>query len=306
MKGFENMKYKIATIIVTYNRLDLLKECIQAVINQDIYNYDLDIYIIDNNSSDGTEEYIKNLKYDNVYYSNTGKNLGGAGGFNYGIKFAMKKEYDYLWIMDDDTIPNKDALYELMKIVDKKIEFGFLASYVYWTDNTTCNMNKSNINISKIWNKMDVFTDNIILPCDSTSFVSCLIPTKCIYSYGLPISDFIIWCDDVEYTGRIAKNLDGYYVPRSKVLHKMKNNNPALIYLDDVSRLDRYKLKYRNQHYIAKRDKKLKKYYFNVLRDIKLIIVKSKSHKIKRINSVVTGVIKGIAFRPKVEFLNKD
>ena len=83
------MSKKVVAIIVTYNRKELLRECIEALLNQD-YKH-CDILIIDNASTDGTREYINSV-VDNkkVIYINTGSNLGGAGGFNYGIKEAYK------------------------------------------------------------------------------------------------------------------------------------------------------------------------------------------------------------------------
>lgn len=89
----------------------------------------MDILIIDNASTDGTYEYIKDLLNDaRILYFNTGANLGGAGGFSYGIRLATEKGYSYCWIMDDDTIAEKDALSELIVASDKVENFSFLCS----------------------------------------------------------------------------------------------------------------------------------------------------------------------------------
>ena len=109
----------IIAVIVTYNRKELLKENMEALINQSYKEFD--ILVVDNASTDGTFEYIKRLVNDNdfISYFNTGKNLGGAGGFSLGIKEACLKGYEKIWIMDDDTsnttlaliiIETKDAL----------------------------------------------------------------------------------------------------------------------------------------------------------------------------------------------------
>lgn len=42
-----------------------------------------------------------------IFYFNTGRNLGGAGGFNFGVRKAYEAGYDYIWLMDDDTIVEK-------------------------------------------------------------------------------------------------------------------------------------------------------------------------------------------------------
>lgn len=70
----------VAAIVVTYNRKILLRENLQALCKQSYEK--LDILIIDNASTDGTYEYIKDLLNDaRILYFNTGANLGGAGGF---------------------------------------------------------------------------------------------------------------------------------------------------------------------------------------------------------------------------------
>lgn len=104
---------KICTVIVTFNRKDMLKECIQGVLNQTVP--ELSILIIDNNSTDGTEELIKThfAHLPQLEYINLKQNTGGAGGFHYGVKTAFERGYDWLWLMDDDVEPEPNTL-ELM------------------------------------------------------------------------------------------------------------------------------------------------------------------------------------------------
>ena len=81
---------KIIAVIVSYNRKKLLKEALEHLLHQQ--NVKFDILIIDNASTDGTKEYIVDyLQKDNILYHNTGANLGGAGGFSLGVKWALKK-----------------------------------------------------------------------------------------------------------------------------------------------------------------------------------------------------------------------
>ena len=85
------MSKKVDCVVVTYNRLSLLKECLEALLNQE---YLLNkIYVINNNSTDGTKEYLKHFSEKNSVIKpvNLRKNIGGAGGFNIGLKYFMKK-----------------------------------------------------------------------------------------------------------------------------------------------------------------------------------------------------------------------
>ena len=139
---------KVIAVVVTYNRKELLKECIEALLNQNYKN--CDVLVVDNASTDGTENYIKPLlDSKRVIYKNTGSNLGGAGGFNYGLKMAYALKYEFFWLMDDDTMPYNNALEELMKAKDELKEFGFLSSIAEWVDGKLCNMNIQRTGISK-------------------------------------------------------------------------------------------------------------------------------------------------------------
>ena len=86
-----SMNSKTAAVVVTYNRKDLLEKCIDRLRQQK--NAACDIIIVDNASTDGTADMIKcQYSVPEVIYMNTGANLGGAGGFQYGVKQAVLQE----------------------------------------------------------------------------------------------------------------------------------------------------------------------------------------------------------------------
>src|SRR3990170_1109632 len=101
---------KIAAVIVTYNRIQLLKECINAL---HIQTRKLEeIIVVNNSSTDGTLEWLNSQKDLTTI---TQENSGSAGGFHTGIKAAYEKGYDWIWCMDDDAEPELNALEELTK-----------------------------------------------------------------------------------------------------------------------------------------------------------------------------------------------
>lgn len=243
-------KDKVIAVIVTYNRKELLKESIEALINQKYEN--CNILVIDNNSTDGTKDYIKKfIEEEKIMYENTGENLGGAGGFAYGIKKACSIGCDYVWIMDDDCMVHEDTLEEFMK-ADEKLngQYGFLSSKVLWKNKKICKMNIQRRTLLK--NVRD-FEKNI-QPIAMASFVSLLIKAPIIKELGLPIKEFFIWTDDWEYTRRISKKYKCYLVNDSVVTHKSKNNMGADIVNDSKDRLNRYKYIYRNDVYLYRRE----------------------------------------------------
>jgi GT2 family glycosyltransferase len=125
----------VCAVVVTYNRKNLLLECLEAIRRQ---TRPVDaIYIIDNASTDGTPEVLKENGYIlelppfnlsepyeiehkisnlvdgnpiNVFYVRMHENTGSAGGFYEGMKRAYEKGYDWFWLMDDDVEPKPNAL----------------------------------------------------------------------------------------------------------------------------------------------------------------------------------------------------
>ena len=125
---------KIAAVIVTFNRKELLFQCIDCLENQTVGKPD--ILVIDNASTDGTgEDLVQLVRSGRINYFNTGENLGGAGGFSFGIERAAELGYEYIWLMDDDTMAHPDTLEKLLE-ADRGLSgnYGFLSSTALWTD----------------------------------------------------------------------------------------------------------------------------------------------------------------------------
>lgn len=118
---------RTAAVIVTYNRKAMLQRCLRALCTQTAGVPEL--WVIDNASTDGTAELVAQLNLPTMHYYNAGKNLGGAGGFASGIQQAACSGAEYLWIMDDDCLPESDALQQLL-LADAELDgqYGWLSS----------------------------------------------------------------------------------------------------------------------------------------------------------------------------------
>lgn len=300
---------KIACVIVTYNRKELLTKCLDSLLNQSINNFD--IFIIDNNSTDGTKEYIESyLKNSNILYFNTNKNLGGAGGFNFGIKKVLKDKYELIWMMDDDTVPFNNCLEEFLKAAETlDYNFGFMSSLAYFDDEQFCFMNGQKMN-----SQNSIFTihpkNTNLLKILNASFVSIFINSFVISQCGLPQTEFFIWGDDIEFTNRITNiTKNNYLVLSSKVHHLMKSNiDNHLIHEEDLNRIERFSTAFRNSFCIAKRKSflDLLLYHKNCfIYFIKFLFI-SKKHKFYKIWQLIKGYFIGLFFNPKIEYYNYD
>ena len=299
------MTNDIVAIIVTYNRKELLKESILSLLQQTYQSFS--IYIVDNASTDGTYDYINDMLNDNrLYYFNTGKNLGGAGGFSFGIKEAVQNGFSYLWIMDDDTLPTPTSLEELIAAKTiLKDDFGFLCSDVKWIDGSPCAMNVPNV--SKQWIENTQLIKDGLLRVEQCSFVSCFFTSKIVKESGLPFKEFFVWGDDAEYTKRISNIYPSYFVSKSIVTHKMKSNIPTDISQDSPDRLFRYQFSYRNMYYVNRQQgNKLSMllYKYGIFLDIKKIIKSSQKGKWKKIRIILKSVKAGKKFKPEIEYID--
>lgn len=290
-------------VVVTYNRKEKLKKCLESLLNQ--VNASCDIVIVNNASTDGTEEMIlSDFEKDGIYYYNTGANLGGAGGFEFGVKEAVLKGYKYVWMMDDDTWPSPNALFELLR-AGKKVnnDWGFLSSVAYWIDGSICRMNIQKKNIFKHIGKKEYNAS--ISPIKMCSFVSLLVKSSIVKELGLPIGDYFIWTDDYEFTGRISRIFKCYMVTTSYVVHAMNKHTRVDFAADDSNRLNRYNYIYRNDIHCY-RQYGLAGWLYIFLKDIYTVInilLFSKKDKLKKIETMWTGVTEGINYNPQIKYI---
>lgn len=298
---------KVAAVVVTYNRIELLKECLGALEKQ---NYPCDILVVDNASTDETEKYISKIKnkYTNLYYKNTGANIGGAGGFNFGLRWSVEAGYEYVWVMDDDCLAYSDALQKLIEADDMlNGKYGWLASAVLWKDGHECKMNR--VKLKKSFYEYLEYMQYGIVQAEQATFVSLFLKTKTIREAGLPIKEFFIWGDDIEYTRRISvrMHLPCFIAGRSKVIHAMKENTGSNIATDIPERIDRYKYAFRNECYLYRQEgwKGICYYFAKCGWNLLKIVLKSKNYKFKRIIVLIKSVLIGLMFNPRVESLKR-
>lgn len=281
---------KIVAVVVTYNRKILLKECLIALLDQ---SYKIDqIILIDNNSTDNTYQYlVENNIMNNkeIIYKKLDENIGGAGGFYEGMKEAQKYSPDFIWIMDDDTIPTQTCLFELIEAQKKLKNFSFLASSIFGEGKEF--MNVPQIDVSKSESGYPGWYEYLaegIVKIREATFVSLLINNKAVKKCGLPIKDYFIWGDDTEYTLRLVNYFgNAYLVGKSVAIHKRKISKVlSIIEEDNSNRIQFYYYMIRNNLINKKvyygRMKSIMFFGKNVFLSIRVLFSRSK-YKVKKI-----------------------
>ena len=291
---------RTAAVVVTYNRLPLLRQCLAALTAQTAPG--LTIFLIDNASTDGTAEAVAAMALPNLVYRNTGKNLGGAGGFAYGVREAALAGYDALWLMDDDTLPTHTALAEFLQ-ADRDLHgrYGWLSGRALAPDGTDQPMNLQRVTPYK---DLPSF-DGAHIPAVMASFVSLFLRTETVRRYGLPIAEFFIWSDDWEYTRRISRAQPCYVISASRVVHAMQNPGIVNIAADVPARWERYRYFYRNDVVLYRREG-VRGWLWLLAKDAwhtVQVLRSPQGRKAWRIGIIWKGFFAGVRFAPEIPML---
>lgn len=242
---------KIIAVVVTFNRLDLLKRNIDCLRNNKPITQ---IVVINNGSTDGTAQWISQQNDLTVI---TQENVGGSGGFYTGIDFAYNNGADWIWCMDDDVFPRADCLENLLKYADynkigilapRRLQEGKIFTHDFQAYNLTNpfkSMYKDRIS------RMEV---NSPIEICGTAFEGPLIKRDVVEKIKLPNKDLFIFCDDTDYCLRAV--LAGYkilYVPQALMDKQLFFSNDSWAVRNQKKKWKRfYQIRnstYLNHHY---------------------------------------------------------
>ncbi|MFX1392249.1 MAG: glycosyltransferase family 2 protein [Promethearchaeota archaeon] len=227
----------ISIIFPNWNGKKDTIECINSLRNLEYPKDRLEIIIIDNASNDGSQQIIKQ-KFDQLKQEGwfalilieNERNVGPTIARNRGIR-AVYKNYDYIWMMDNDIVVNKDALKVMLKISETTPKIGIIGSVNYYFSNPKkicpCGGHLKlkfgrykfiEINERDI-NKTDVLSVDYVFSC------SLLIKKQTIQNIGL-LNPYYFWgFNDIDWCIRAKKA--GYEViiaKNSKIWHKISSS----------------------------------------------------------------------------------
>lgn len=220
----------VAAVVVTWNRPALLGRCLDRLASQT--RALAAVLVIDNASDAPTRELLQaRAAVPPLTVIRLEQNLGGAGGFCRGIAEAFARGYDWIWVMDDDCVPEADALAQLLAAADRfppPLAPRMLASQVEWTDGTLHPFNVVAVKHRGDKRFLYAAAERGCLSMRSATFVSLLIHREVVERQGLPHAAYFLWMDDVEYSARFLRSGLGVLVPASRVVHHTKDTSTTL------------------------------------------------------------------------------
>lgn len=217
----ENKLPRVFVIILNFNGAKVLNNCLASVFNSDYSN--LEIVVVDNASTDESLSHAK-LKYSRASFINNTRNIGFSKGNNIGIRYALEKFADYVLILNNDTLIEKDTISLLVKTAEK--EDAIISPLIMERDT------------NKIWfagGKIDwknIKTNHIFqlqspLPYETQYLSGCcmLIHKDVFKKIGLFDERFFLYYEDADFSLR-AKNTGFKLVvnPLIKIIHLEQSN----------------------------------------------------------------------------------
>lgn len=202
---------KITAVVVTYNRLELLKKGIESLRkNKPLTN----ILVVNNGSTDGTHEWLDEQKDLLVVHQ---ENVGGSGGFHRGIKVAYENGADWIWCMDDDVFPHEDCLEKMLAVANSQQADFLMPRRVIEGKVFTHEFRRFNFSnpfASMKQGKLGKENIEEATAIAGADFEGPMVSREAVEKVGLPNKDFFIFCDDTDYSYRIWKaGFKLYYVP---------------------------------------------------------------------------------------------
>jgi GT2 family glycosyltransferase len=220
---------KVFIIVLNYNGKNCLSQCLNSVYQSDYPNFE--VIVVDNASTDGSFEEARQ-KFQSANLIRNNANLGFAAGNNIGIRYALEKFGDYVFLLNNDATLESETLSELVAQAEKN-RLSIASPLIYKNDKIWFEGGKI------IWLMMRAIhkklRTSLTKPFVSEYVTGCamLINKKVFQTIGLFDEKFFLYYEDADFCTRAKrKGFSSYIIPSAKVTHKeaSESENPAKLY----------------------------------------------------------------------------
>ncbi len=216
-------------VILNWNGWEDTVECLTSCLKISYPNYR--ILIVDNGSTDGSEAILRE-RFSDIDLIQTGQNLGFTGGNNIGMRHALDNEADYIVLLNNDTIVDKDFVTELVTVAESEITAGMLCSKIYFHDRPDILWYAGasfypwlGWGRHRGYNVRDEGQFDTVEETVRPTGCSLMVSRKLCEQIGLLGERYFCYCEDVDW-GMRAQNAGHkiLYVPASRVWHKVSRS----------------------------------------------------------------------------------
>lgn len=215
---------KVAIIVVNWNGYDLTKACLESL--KILLYSNFKVVLVDNGSQDHSGENLKD-EFPEIELISSTENLGFTGGNNLGIQWALHNHFEYVLLLNNDTIVEPDFLQPLVSFLEQNPDYGAAQPKIMFEKER-----------NRIWNAGGGYFKWLGMSwsvgigqedhgqfdqeMDTPWITGCaiLLRSDVIKQVGMLDDRFFAYYEDVEWSLRIIKS--GYrlrYLPQSKIYH---------------------------------------------------------------------------------------
>lgn len=224
---------KISVIILNFNGGEDLLKTLESVIESDFEN--LEIVLVDNNSTDNSlilakqwvmTHCLNEENFPQIHFIENEKNLGFGAGNSVGIKWAFENGADFVFLLNNDALVQKNTILNLWKAIENEKNVGLVSPVIY-----------SDLNYQKVWfcggkinwwkmraehfycsEQTCLFTTEYVTGC------AMLISREVFEKVGLFDDRFFLYYEDTDFSFRVKKaGFKNLVVLNSKVYHAEKS-----------------------------------------------------------------------------------
>lgn len=212
---------RVFAFVVTYNRLELLKRVVASLRAQ---TWPLErIVVVDNSSTDGTGEWLAQQRGLTII---TQPNLGGAGGFETGVRYCYEQGADWIWMMDDDVFPASDCLAQMMVY---HAESECIQITRYYGDGVVFRYPNWYYQPSRRKHPLfDERTDELYVKAPAGCFEGMLVSRRIVERIGYPDARFFMAGDDTVYGFLASQHTQPIVVKKATSVRAQRSDDRAL------------------------------------------------------------------------------
>lgn len=234
---------KVFVVILNWNGGDSLAACLRSVFALAYGNFE--VVVVDNASRDGSLEKAKSL-FSRAHFVLNPENLGFSAGMNVGIRFALSKGAEYVWILNNDAECDRNALSELVSAAQSSISPKLYSPRILTPDGAVwfaggridyVRMRAGHVRAA------DERQSDHPYPTEYLSGCALFMPRKVIERVGLFDEGYFLYYEDTDYSVRAAnKGIGRLLVPKATVIHaEISSENPEKTYWLVISGLRFFK-----------------------------------------------------------------
>jgi GT2 family glycosyltransferase len=191
---------KVLGYIHSYNDEEVIDSSVRALLEQ---SYHLDeVLLVDNASTDGT---LRRAFPQRVTVIRHPENWGTSGAVSTGLRYALANNYDWIWLLDADSAPRRNALEQLFDryrsfAPDLQQQTWLLASLPV---NAFANVPRhASIFTEGGYREVQPLADQPFYECDATIWSGSLYNLSAVQRVGLPSEDYVLDVGENEYAYR--------------------------------------------------------------------------------------------------------